>query len=117
MKEHKTIPFYILLLRSLAKDFENQKFTWRELYNILFIEGTDIYREFVVTLVDSGITLDSRVDYRITNEITKNSIVIFQEDKEEGVLINTLYHETFKIPKSATLNTVLARLGYIKIKK
>ena len=117
MNEHKTIPFYILLIRTLAKDFEEKRMTWRELYDILFIEGTDIYREFVVTLVDSGITLDSIINHEETIKITNGYIVIFHEYKEERILMNMENHEEFKIPKSATLNTTLAKLGFTKIKE
>ncbi|TCG11564.1 hypothetical protein [Mycoplasma todarodis] len=117
MNEHKTIPFYILLIRTLAKDFEEKEMTWRELYDILFIEGTDIYREFVVTLVDSGIILDSRINYKETVKITNGYVVMFHEYKEERILMNMENHEEFKIPKSATLNTTLAKLGFVKVKE
>ncbi len=117
MNEHKTIPFYILLIRTLAKDFEKKDMTWRELYDILFIEGTDIFREFVVTLVDSGIKLDSKVNYKEVIKITNLYIVIFNEYPEERILMNMQNHEEFKIPKSATLNTTLAKLGFTIIKE
>ncbi len=117
MNEHKTIPFYILLIRTLAKDFEDKDMTWRELYDILFIEGTDIFREFVVTLVDSGIKLDSKVNYQETMRITNLYVVIFDEYPEERILMNMQNHEEFKIPRSATLNTTLAKLGFVIIKE
>ncbi len=116
MKEHKTIPFHILLIRTLAKDFEKRTLSWKELYDILFIKGTDIYREFVVTLVDSGISIDSKVNYKEVIEITDGYIVIFKEDEEERMLMNMQNHEDYKIPKSATLNTTLAKLGFVIIK-
>ncbi len=117
MNEHKTIPFYILLIRTLAKDFEERDITWRELYDILFIEGTDIFREFVVTLVDSGIKLDSKVNYHETMRITDLYVVMFDEYPEERILMNMQNHEEFKIPKSATLNTTLAKLGFVIVKE
>ncbi|MCP4336963.1 MAG: hypothetical protein GY679_03915 [Mycoplasma sp.] len=115
MKKHETIPFYILLIRTLAKDFEKENITWEELYNKLFIKDTDIYREFVVTLVDSGIELSSKVQYKEAVQITNVFTTIFHEYEEERLLINIEKEEEFKIPKSTTLKATLAKIGYILI--
>ncbi|CAM9132678.1 hypothetical protein MYMA111404_02925 [Mycoplasma marinum] len=117
MNTYKTIPFHILLIRSLAKDFEARKIDWRELYDILFVEGTDIYREFVVTLINAGISLDSNVNYKDSIENTQHAVVIFEEDEERRVLTNLKYREDFKIPKTVTVNVLLGRLGYTIVKE
>ncbi len=113
MEKVQAIPYHVLFVRALAKDFDDKKTNWASLYDELYIAGTDIYKEFITTLEDVDVKRDDVINYKeVLKQTDKYETTFIIDGDDIQTITNTATNSETKIPKNVSVDVILSRLGF-----
>ena len=113
---NKVIPYWYDLILAIAKDFEKEDISWKELYDRMFVPGTDINNTMIFTLQGLGVDHRAKISIDTIESLAKNvtyEYEVMEDNDQDFVLIKNTSEKGLINPKEKDgVIKALNRLGY-----